>query len=189
MKKFLSLILVALISLFMPVTTYAEIQKSSVEKNISKKQIQTNNKITINSGTLIPVIFAYPVNSQSVSKGDMLPITVDKDILVNDILVFKKGSQGIAFIEEVKHARAWGRPGMIQIQTGKLADVFGNEHTINLSYQAKGNSSKAAIILPIVAMIIVWPLVFFAFRKGEEISIPAGKIFNAFTTTPVIVKG
>jgi len=179
MKKLLSVFLSISFLLIMPLMVKAE--------EITGKVEQTR-EISINSGLTIPIVFAYPVNSLSIRKGDVLPIKINQDIMVNNTLLFKKGNEGIVFIEEAKPARAWGRAGLIEINSGKINDIYGNEYPITLTNHSKGNTSKAAIILPIVSIIFLWPLLFFAFKKGEEVSIPPGKIFNAFITSPTTIK-
>lgn len=179
MKKILPVLLSLCILTIMPLTVKATEIKGKIEQT---------KEISVNSGQIIPIVFTYPVNSISIRKGDILPIKVNQDVQVNNTLLFKKGTEGVAYIEEAKSARAWGRPGIIEINSGKINDVYGNEYPITLTNHSKGNSSKAAVILPIISAVILWPLIFFAFKKGEETSIPAGKIFNAFITSPTTIK-
>lgn len=191
MKKFIALLCLLSFTLFCSQPILAlESHANKTGQIIKVEQVEQNNllkTIEINNGLIIPVMFTSPVSSNNVKDGDMVGIAIYKDIFVNNILVFKKGTQGVAFIEQAKPARAWGRAGSIQINSAKISDVFGNEHVINLQSYSKGNTSKAAVILPIVGCIIVWPLIFFAFKKGSEVSLSAGKLYNGFIITPISV--
>jgi len=165
-----------------------ETMKGKIEIAKPVSSMNQPKEISLNSGLTIPIVFTNQVNSKNVRKGDTLPIIINQDVVIDGIVIFKKGSQGVAFIEDSKTARTFGRPGSIDIETGKLTDVYGNEHTVGLSSHSVGNSCTSAIILPIISAVILWPLVFFAFKKGDEVSIPAGKIFNAFITAPETIK-
>jgi len=146
------------------------------------------NELNIPSLLSIPVIFKYPVTSSQISTGDVIPISINEDVFVEKTLVFKKGTDGVIFIDAAKKGRSWGRGGKIEITNGKLTDAFGNEHVVKISTQAHGDSAASGKILPVVGVLVFWPLAFFGFKKGDDAVIPAGKIVYAFTTEPAIVK-
>ncbi len=171
MRKITSLVFIFVLllrcSFLAPLASYAE-----------------ENELNIPSLLSIPVIFKYPVTSSQISTGDVLPISINEDVYVEKTLVFKKGTDGVIFIDNAKKGRSWGRGGKIEITNGKLKDVFGNDHVVKISTQAKGDSAASGKILPIVSLVVFWPLAFFGFKKGDEAVIPAGKIVYAFTTEP-----
>lgn len=146
-----------------------------------------SNELNIPSLLSVPVIFKYPVTSNQIKTGDVIPVSVNEDVYVDQTLIFKKGTDGVAFIENSKNGRSWGRGGKIEITSGRINDVFGNEHTVKISTQAQGDSKASGKILPIVSLVVCWPLAFFGFKKGDEAVIPAGKLVYAFTTSPLSV--
>ena len=145
------------------------------------------DELTIPSLLSVPVIFKYPVTSNQIKAGDIIPIAVNEDVYIDQTLIFKKGTDGVAFIESSKNGRSWGRGGKIEISSGRINDMFGNEHTVKISTQAQGDSKASGKILPIVSLVVFWPLAFFGFKKGDEAVIPAGKLVYAFTTSPLSV--
>jgi hypothetical protein len=149
---------------------------------------QKFTEITIPSTVAIPVVFKYPVTSDQLRTGDIVPIGLNEDVYIDNILVFKKGTDGALFVDKAKGNGAFGRGGSINISGGKITDVFGNEHTIKVSGNSKGDGSAAGVVLPILSLAILWPLAFFAFKKGKDAVIPAGKLLYAYTTSPEVIK-
>lgn len=145
------------------------------------------DELNIPSLLSIPVIFKYPVTSNQIKAGDVIQIAVNEDVYIDKTLIFKKSTDGVVFIESSKNGRSWGRGGKIEITSGRITDVFGNEHTVKISTQAQGDSKASGKILPIVSLVVFWPLAFFGFKKGDEAVIPAGKLVYAFTTSPLSV--
>ena len=146
------------------------------------------NELTIPTDLSIPLVFKYPVTSSQISTGDNIQIAVNDDVYVDKTLIFKKGTEGVVFVDSSKKGRSWGRGGKIEITSGRITDVFGNEHSVKLSARAKGDSKSSGKILPIVSLVILWPLAFFGFKDGDDAVIPAGKLIYAFTTAPTIAK-
>ncbi len=138
--------------------------------------------VDIPSGVNIPVTFKYPVESSQINAGDSLAIVIDEDVKVGRSVVFKRGTEGVAFVQKAKGGRAWGRAGYIKIASAQLKDIYGNKHNCSLSVNRQGDGKSSAIILPIVGALIFWPLLFFGFKHGDSITITPGTLFNAFTS-------
>jgi hypothetical protein len=139
--------------------------------------------ITIPSFTNIPIIFKYPLAGNSLKNGDPIGVQVNDDVYVNNTLIFKKGQDATLFVDKSKHAGAWGRGGKIEIQTGSVRDAYGNDYIINATKHVGADSKPSAIILPIVSLVICWPLVFLAFRHGDEATITPGTIITGLTSS------
>lgn len=146
------------------------------------------NELTVPTDLSIPVIFKYPVTSNQIAAGDTIQVTINEDVYVDKTLVFKKGTDSVVFVDSSKKGRGWGRGGKIDISSGRITDVFGNGHSVKLSARAQGDSKASGKILPIVSLVVLWPLAFVGFKKGEEAVIPAGKLVYAFITSPTVVK-
>ncbi len=141
-------------------------------------------ELDIPSQLAIQVVFAQPVTSKQIKAGDNIPVTINQDVEVEDTLVFKRGAQGVVFVDSSKTGRSFGRGGSIEITSGKLTDVYGNEHYVKISEHAQGVDKSTGKILPAVSLVVAWPLALFGFKKGEEAMIPAGKMVYAYTTVP-----
>lgn len=146
-----------------------------------------SDKLKVPSSLSIPISFAEPVTSNKVASGDSIPVVINKDIYVEDTLVFKRGTDGVVFIDSRKKGGRWGSAGKIKITKGKLTDVFGTQHDVKISEREKGDGKPSAKILPAVGLVVFWPLLLFGLRKGEQAVIPAGKIIYAFTADSVKV--
>lgn len=144
-------------------------------------------KLIVPNGLELKISFKHKIRSNEVQDGDLIPIKVVKNVYVGDTLVFKQNSEGIAEIESSKHSGSLGRGGKIIIEKGKIYDVFGNEHAVNIRTTRKGKSKPSAIIMPVVGLAVLWPLAFFALRKGNEATISDSVIFNAITTSETTI--
>lgn len=174
MKKIINLFLVMAVlfrcTFLMPLASFAESDKLKVPSDLS-----------------IPVSFAEPVTSNKVSSGDSIPVVINKDIYIGDVLVFKRGTDGVVYIDSSKKSGRWGSAGKIKITSGKLTDAFGNQHNVKISEKEKGDGKPSAKILPVIGAVVFLPLVLFGLRKGDQAVIPAGKIVYAFTKDTVKV--
>ena len=145
--------------------------------------LAAEKQFTVPVHTEIPLEFKYPVYGNSIKKGDLVRVAIAENVRIENALVFKKGDLGTLLVEKSKHSKAFGRGGKLQIQTGSVKDVFG----VQLTARYKGDSKASGIILPIISILILWPLVFFALRKGKEAVIPAGAIVRGLTSTEAVV--
>lgn len=146
-----------------------------------------SDKLKIPSDLAIPVSFSEPVTSNKISSGDSIPVVINKDIYVKDILAFKRGTDGVVYIDSSKKGGRWGSAGKIKITRGKLTDAFGTQHDVKISEKEKGDGKPSAKILPVIGAVVFLPLVLFGLRKGDQAVIPAGKIIYAFTKDTVKV--
>ncbi len=137
--------------------------------------------LTVPSGETIPVTFKHSVNSSDVRAGDVISLIVDENVIIGGTLAFKAGSTGVAYVEKAKGGGAWGRAGYIHIATAEINDVNGEKHTCALSVNKKGEGKSSGIILPIIGAIILWPLIFFAFKKGDPAVVNPGQVLYAIT--------
>lgn len=137
--------------------------------------------LTVPSGETVPITFKHPINSADVKAGDVLAIVVDEDVIINKTLSFKAGDSGVAYVEKAKGGGAWGRAGSLSISSAEIKDVNGDKHQCALSIDKKGHGKSSGIILPIIGAVILWPLIFFAFKKGDPVVINPGQVLYAIT--------
>ena len=140
------------------------------------------DKLKIPSETSIPVTFKHQVVSDQIELGDSLNMVIDKDVTINGVVVFEAGSEGISYVEKSKQGRYWGRGGLVEIKSAQFTDVAGNKHNCKIAVKRKGSSKTTGIVMPVVGALIFLPLMLFGFRKGENVTINPGVIFDAFTT-------
>lgn len=100
--------------------------------------------VTVPAGTVIPFSYNIEVNSKKILPDDQIPITVVRDIYINNNLVFKKGAQGYLVVFDVKKVRTWHpteykKGGYIAIEDGMITDITGNMHNISYKEYQKGS--------------------------------------------------
>lgn len=187
MKQIIALsVLVSMLSPF----AFAEtlIPEKTQPVTIEAGLVKTENKVlTIPRNTALQLVAKFPVAGNSLKAGDMLPIQVAKDVEVDGHTVFKSGQDAVLFVKKSKKPGIWGRGGVLIIDNGSIKDAFGNEHSLQVTREIEGDDKASGIVLPIVSLIVLWPLVFCTLIKGEESVLGAGTLIPAFTTSEVKV--
>ncbi|HBG48055.1 MAG TPA: hypothetical protein DDW90_00790 [Cyanobacteria bacterium UBA9971] len=155
-----------------------EPQKAAIAVE-AKKEV-----VSIPSGTVVPVVLKYPLNSDSLQNSDLISIIIDDDVLIDNHFVFKKGTSGIAYVQKVVHSGQHGRPGYILIKEGKVKDVNKVDHPIQLSIEAKGESKRpSAVFLSVIGVILIL-IPFGIWRTGTSANVSAAKVMEGFITSP-----
>jgi hypothetical protein len=115
-------------------------------------------------------------------EGEKQKATVESDVLVNNVLVFKKGAKATLYVTDVKKAGLIGIPGKILISNGKVFDVNGNEHNIEYLNKIEGVEKTYPKVLVGISIFLLFPLALFTFVKGGEAKtsqqIPINTILN-----------
>jgi len=139
--------------------------------------------ISVPANTIIPIVTNQHVSAQHTQQGDPLSFMVNENVVIGGKTVFKQGDPVIVYVEKAKKAGAWGRGGYLTLKGAKVKAVEGTEFPLTFSYQVDGEDKASGIALPIASLVVLWPLAFFAFKKGENATIPPGKTLNTFTST------
>jgi len=129
--------------------------------------------VKVKSGTPIDFVMTKSVSSEDAVEGEKIPISVDDDVIIDGIKVFKKGDKGFLYISEVDDNAFWGRGGKIIIDRGKVFDTAGQEHRIEFIKQYAGKDVTWAPVVASLglATIILFPLGLFGFVKGKSAKI------------------
>ncbi len=64
--------------------------------------VLANEAVTVKSGTVIPVSVKSVQNSKTVKSGDKIECLIAQDIVINDIVVFKKGGRATLNVSGAK---------------------------------------------------------------------------------------
>ena len=149
-------------------------------------QISTTDAkiITIPSATVVPVVLKYPLSSDSLQSNDLVSIVIDEDVFIDNHLVFKKGTSGVAYVDKVVQSGQHGRRGFISIKEGKIKDVNKVDHPVQLSIMAKGQSKRpSAVFLSVIGVVLIL-IPFGIWRTGTPATVSAAKVIEAFVTSP-----
>ncbi|MCE3235394.1 MAG: hypothetical protein K0Q50_1574 [Vampirovibrio sp.] len=145
--------------------------------------VQKNSrKIILEAGTRIPITIYNTVNSDNLKTGDMISVSVNENIKVNGILVFKKGSTGILNVSRSVKSGGHGKAGLLEISGGRVNDIYGNTYPINASLSSKGSSKRGWAIASSILGILVILVPFGLWVDGTPATIQGGQYIDAITT-------
>ena len=139
--------------------------------------------ISLEAGTRIPVTIYNTVNSDNLKTGDMISISVSEPVVIDGVTVFKKGSTGVLNISKSVKSGGHGRAGQLEINGGRVTDVYGNAHPINVSLSSKGNSKRGWAIVSTVLGILVILIPFGIWVDGTPATMQGGQYIDALTTS------
>lgn len=154
------------------------VQKVRVEANAPAQKL-----VMLQTGTRIPFTIHSSVNSDNLKNGDMISITIGKDVFVDGAKVFKKGAEGVLFVTESKRSGGHGKGGKLEITGGKFNDAFGNEHAFNLSISRQGESKRGSAITASVLGVALILVPFGIWMHGKPATLEGGTAFEGLTTS------
>lgn len=147
--------------------------------------------VKVPDGTPLEIELMTNISSATAKEGDIVDFTVVNPVVINGITVVEKGAPAKARIAAVKKAGYWGKAGRIgwTMQDALAAD--GNRIALRMDKKLTGDSKGGTVATAtIVTAVVFWPAApFWGFKKGKNAVFPAGKRFEAFVNTDVLVKG
>jgi len=148
-------------------------------------QNQVNGRyFKIPANTVIRVRTVDDVSSETARVGDIVPMEVLADVLVNDSVVVRQGATAVGEISRVKEARSMGRRGNVALTMSYVEAVTG-EHVLvggNRAEKGKGKAAKLTAEI-VVTTAVTGGLIgaLWLFEKGHDTSIPPGTAFSVYT--------
>lgn len=127
-----------------------------------------DNSVKVNGGINIPVVVTYLKTSKNTVAGEKINASVEEDIKINEVVVFKKGDKVTLNVADVKKSGFVGNPGEMLIVNGKIFDTNGDEHNIEYYHKITGEEKTYPKVLLGVSLFFLWPLALFGFVKGGD---------------------
>lgn len=127
----------------------------------------------IPAGQKIAVELMEKVSSKGFKAGDLIKIKVKDNIILNDVVIIAKDSEGTAFIFEARKAGGMGRKGKLKVAGNELHTVNGIPVPLRNGLVGKGKTDGGAGVV-LAAVSIVGGV----FMKGTNINYPAGTVFD-----------
>lgn len=148
-------------------------------------------EMKIPDGTPLELELQSNITSKEAQEGDIINFTVVNDVVVGGVTVIQKGAPAKARVAVAKKSGRWGRSGKLGWAMQDVMAADGTRIPIrmekNLSGDSKGGTVATGVI---VTSLIFWPAApLWGFKKGKEVSMPAGKRFEAFIHGDANVKG
>jgi len=139
---------------------------------ISKSGVKQGNAY-VPGGLKIKVELLQPVSSKGYKEGTLLKIKVLDNIVINDVMVVEKGSEGTAYIYQVRKAGGLGRKGKLKVAGNEIFAINGIPIPLRGGLIGQGKTDGGA-----GAVFAVVSVVGGLFMKGSNISYPAGTVFD-----------
>jgi len=129
--------------------------------------------VSLEEGTPVPLTFVAPVSSKTAQIGDHVSLTLARDLLVNGVVVARRGARATGTVMLADHATYQGEPGVLQFSVDTLQlpqgtlRLRGFEELDGPNHQIKASAWN---ILPLGG----------AFVRGQEAEIPIGMAVTAY---------
>ena len=122
----------------------------------------------------------HEYTSENVRSGNPISATLNNDVIVDNIIVFKKGSNIDFIIDEARKKGFAGNGGYIVIKKAVATDTNGQEHIFNLQKKVVGKDKDWVPVCRMCGLtVILAPLMFFGFVKGKSAVLHEGSILDA----------
>ncbi|MGC0778621.1 MAG: chitobiase/beta-hexosaminidase C-terminal domain-containing protein [Candidatus Acidiferrum sp.] len=131
-------------------------------------------KLVVVQGTPVRLAFAADVSSKTASVGDKTPLTLAEDLVVDGVVLAKKGTPASGTIIQVDKTGVAGQPGDLTIQADSLevnGDSLRLRGTVYLEGQPK--PPNAEFLIPVVGPA-------FLLKHGQNAEIMRGSTLTAF---------
>lgn len=130
--------------------------------------------VTIPGGSELRLKTLAPLTTQSARKGQPVPLEVDRDFVVDGMIIIPRGAEAGGTVAEVQHKGMFGRSGFLRIDADWVK--LGNEKfPVSGMAVSVGASGKRATILTAVAVGVLS-----GFVTGGSAVIPPGTLLPAW---------
>jgi Chitobiase/beta-hexosaminidase C-terminal domain len=129
--------------------------------------------VSLEEGMPVSLVFAAPVGSKTAQVGDAVRLTLARDLVVDGVVVARKGTPAMGTVMLADHATYQGEPGVLQFSVDTLQlpqgtlRLRGFEELDGANHQIKASMWN---ILPAGG----------AFVHGQEAEIPSGMTMTAY---------
>lgn len=76
--------------------------------------------VKVKANTPVEFTISEVKSSADTTAGEKIAITVDQDVIVDGVKVFKTGAKGFLYINDVQKRAFWGQGGKIIVTRGKI---------------------------------------------------------------------
>ena len=140
-----------------------------------KIETPKEREIVLRDGTEINLRLLESVSSATARVDDRVAFEAVEDVLVDEVIVIKKGARGSGRVTEAKPKKSFGRSGKLDFSIDYVRAVDGQN--IPLRYtrveKADDNYGKAGVVA-----ILVGPFAFFV--RGKDVEVRSGREFSIY---------
>lgn len=148
-------------------------------------------EMKIPDGTPLELELQSNITSKEAQEGDIVNFTVVNDVVVNGVTVIQKGAPAKARVAVAKKSGRWGRSGKLGWAMQDVMAADGTRIALRMEKNLTGDSKGGTVATGvIVTSLVFWPAApLWGFKKGKDVTMPAGKRFEAFIHGDANVKG
>lgn len=166
---------------------------ADLEKAVYGDQHYEMKTVELPANTVFKISLNDDVNSKLNQVGDVVTFTVQEDVMVDDVLVLPRGSQGSGVVTKVSRPKSFGRSGTLDISFDQVFSVDDESIPTVLGPEAKEKlkMEAAAVGASTIGALALGPigLVGGLFVKGKDVNLPAGTELYIQTSETVVTKG
>ena len=133
---------------------------------------------SVPANTLVKIALAETVNAKNIKVGDVVKYQVAEDVVINNVLVFAKGSRGEGTVKKVSQAKNFGRNATVEIDFNKTKAIDGTFVGTFVGEEAKMEIERMGMAAgaSLAGIVLLGPIgiVAGAFVKGKNVELPAG---------------
>ncbi|HYO82024.1 MAG TPA: PEGA domain-containing protein [Bryobacteraceae bacterium] len=140
--------------------------------------------VTIPNGTKLSCRLEQTISSATAEEGQQVQLSVTDPVRINGVVVIPQGAPVLGTIVMAQGKRSMGRSGKLDFSVDKVRAADGafvplRYHMNKKQGEGKGMSTG---IMTAGAAVLFWPAApFFLMRKGKDININKGIVFEVFT--------
>ncbi|HBK28119.1 MAG TPA: hypothetical protein DDY92_06215 [Dialister sp.] len=166
---------------------------AELEKAVYGDQHYEMKTVELPANTVFKIALNDDVNSKLNQVGDEVTFTVQEDVMVGDVLVLPRGSQGSGVVTKVSRPKSFGRSGQLDISFDQVFSVDDESIPTVLGPESKEKlkMEAAAVGASTIGALALGPigLVGGIFVKGKDVNMPAGSELYIQTSEAVTTKG
>ena len=148
-------------------------------------------EVKVPDGTPMELELMSTISSKEAQEGDIINFTVVSDVIVNGVTIIAKGAPARARIAVAKKSGRWGKSGKLGWAMQDVMVVDGSRIATRMEKKLAGDSKGGTVATGVIlTSLVFWPAApLWGFKKGKEVTLPAGKRFEAFVHGDSNVKG
>jgi hypothetical protein len=148
-------------------------------------------QVQLPNGTKVPCRLEQTISSATAEEGQRVQLAVTENVKVGDTVVIQQGATVVGTVVSSMAKRRMGRTGKLDFSIEKIRAVDGEFIPVRYTMNKRegGSSAVSTGVMTAGAAVLFWPAApFFLLRKGKDVTINKGMVFEVFTDEDHVVK-
>jgi len=141
-----------------------------------------DQKVILQSGTPVFIVFDHTIHSESVKEGDAVHLRILRPVTTDGVVLIRVGEDVIAKVTEVEEASGWGARGNLTVRVESTWAIDGQEVILSGTQRREGEGKGGTATAVGVGLgLLCLPAALFWFAiEGEEGKFPIGYELKAY---------